>query len=164
MYAGLLGLNALTLVRDAGPSSIGRDLDHLRRRDGTLGPEDDQQTVERQMLKSDLLAALRTEIHRHDFSHFVDDPPSIARGGRPSFSRVVPLAARKGSRDRVSSSPCKGTLHWSVSDGSHLVTQLRTNPGGPAQHTCAVFWSNRTKTAALVVPSLIFIARLCSFG
>ena len=34
------------------------------------------------MLKSELLAALRTEIHRHDFSHFVDEPPSIAQGGR----------------------------------------------------------------------------------
>jgi hypothetical protein len=34
------------------------------------------------MLKSELLAALRAEIHRHDFSHFVDEPPSIAQGGR----------------------------------------------------------------------------------
>ena len=34
------------------------------------------------MLKSELLAALKTELHRHDFSHFVDEPPSIAQGGR----------------------------------------------------------------------------------
>jgi hypothetical protein len=34
-----------------------------------------------------LLAALRTELHQHDFSHFVDDPPSIAQGGK---SVVVP--------------------------------------------------------------------------
>jgi hypothetical protein len=33
------------------------------------------------MLKSELLAALRTEIHKHDFSHFVYEPPSIAQGG-----------------------------------------------------------------------------------
>jgi hypothetical protein len=34
------------------------------------------------MFKSELLAALRKEIHRHDFSHFVDEPPSIAQGGK----------------------------------------------------------------------------------
>ena len=34
------------------------------------------------MLKSELLAALRTEIHRHDFSHFVDELPSVAQGGK----------------------------------------------------------------------------------
>jgi len=34
------------------------------------------------MLKSDLYRALRTELHRHDFSTFVDEPPSIAQGGR----------------------------------------------------------------------------------
>jgi hypothetical protein len=32
--------------------------------------------------KSDLYAALRTELHRHDFSTFVDHPPSIAQGGK----------------------------------------------------------------------------------
>jgi hypothetical protein len=34
------------------------------------------------MLKSELLAAIQREIHSHDFSHFVDDPPSIAEGGK----------------------------------------------------------------------------------
>jgi hypothetical protein len=34
------------------------------------------------MQKSALLAALRTELHQHDFSHFVDEPPSIAQGGK----------------------------------------------------------------------------------
>jgi hypothetical protein len=33
------------------------------------------------MQKSALLAALKTE-PRHDFRHFVDEPPSIAQGGR----------------------------------------------------------------------------------
>ena len=32
------------------------------------------------MLKSELLAAIQREIHSHDFSHFVDEPPSIADG------------------------------------------------------------------------------------
>jgi hypothetical protein len=32
--------------------------------------------------KSTLLAAIQQEIHRHDFSHFVDNPPSVAQGGR----------------------------------------------------------------------------------
>ena len=34
------------------------------------------------MQKSALLAAIQQEIQRHDFSHFVDEPPSIAQGGR----------------------------------------------------------------------------------
>jgi hypothetical protein len=31
--------------------------------------------------KSVLLAAIQQEIHRHAFSHFVDEPPSLAKGG-----------------------------------------------------------------------------------
>jgi hypothetical protein len=34
------------------------------------------------MQKSALLAALKEEIQRHDLAHFVDEPPSVARGGR----------------------------------------------------------------------------------
>jgi hypothetical protein len=34
------------------------------------------------MQKSALLAAIQQEIHRHDFSHFLDEPPSIAQGGK----------------------------------------------------------------------------------
>jgi hypothetical protein len=34
------------------------------------------------MLKSDLLRAIHQEIYRHDFSHFVDESPSIAQGGK----------------------------------------------------------------------------------
>jgi hypothetical protein len=34
------------------------------------------------MLKSELLRAIQQEIHRHDFSHFVDNPPSVAQGGK----------------------------------------------------------------------------------
>jgi hypothetical protein len=29
-----------------------------------------------------LLAAIQAEINRHDFSHFIDEPPSIAQGGK----------------------------------------------------------------------------------
>jgi hypothetical protein len=32
--------------------------------------------------KSALLAAVQKEIHRHDLSYFVSDPPSVAQGGR----------------------------------------------------------------------------------
>jgi len=32
--------------------------------------------------KSNLLAAIQREIQRHDFSYFVDEPPSVAQGGK----------------------------------------------------------------------------------
>jgi hypothetical protein len=32
--------------------------------------------------KSALLAEIQKEIQRHDFSYFVDEPPSMAQGGR----------------------------------------------------------------------------------
>jgi len=34
------------------------------------------------MRKSELLSAIQKEIHHHDFSHFIDEPPSVAQGGR----------------------------------------------------------------------------------
>ncbi len=34
------------------------------------------------MKKSDLLRALQKEILRHDFNYFVDQPPSVAQGGK----------------------------------------------------------------------------------
>jgi hypothetical protein len=34
------------------------------------------------MRKSDLLAALKSEIQRHNLSTFIDSPPSVAQGGR----------------------------------------------------------------------------------
>ena len=37
---------------------------------------------ESDMLKPELLAALQKEIYRHDFSQFVDEPPTIAEGGK----------------------------------------------------------------------------------
>jgi hypothetical protein len=32
--------------------------------------------------KPALLAAIQKEIQRHDFSYFVDEPPSVAQGGK----------------------------------------------------------------------------------
>jgi hypothetical protein len=34
------------------------------------------------MNKQELLRALQVEIRRHDFDTFVDEPPSVAQGGR----------------------------------------------------------------------------------
>jgi hypothetical protein len=34
------------------------------------------------MQKSVLLAAIQNEIHRHDFSTFVDEPPLVGQGGK----------------------------------------------------------------------------------
>jgi hypothetical protein len=49
------------------------------------------------MLKSELLATLKTEIHRHDFSRFVDEPPSIAQGGRGVVVAGCPaLSSQRG--------------------------------------------------------------------
>jgi hypothetical protein len=47
------------------------------------------------MVKSELLAALRTEIHKHDFSHFVDEPPSIAQGGRGVVVPGCPMCRKR---------------------------------------------------------------------
>jgi hypothetical protein len=48
------------------------------------------------MLKSELLRAIQQEIQRHDFSHFVENPPSIAQGGKgvvvpgcPAFKKRI---------------------------------------------------------------------------
>jgi hypothetical protein len=34
------------------------------------------------MLKSELLLALQQQIRRHGFDYFIDEPPSMAQGGR----------------------------------------------------------------------------------
>jgi hypothetical protein len=34
------------------------------------------------MLKSKLLAEIQAELHRHNFDSFVDEPPSVAQGGK----------------------------------------------------------------------------------
>jgi hypothetical protein len=47
------------------------------------------------MLKSNLLAALRTELHRHDFSHFVENPPSVAQGGKGVVVPGCPMCKKR---------------------------------------------------------------------
>jgi hypothetical protein len=52
------------------------------------------------MKKSELLRALQTEIRRHDFSTFVDTPPSVAQGGngdRQSGSRSSSKIIRRNA-------------------------------------------------------------------
>ena len=47
------------------------------------------------MLKSELYRELRTELHRHDFSTFVDEPPSIAQGGQGVVVTGCPTCRKK---------------------------------------------------------------------
>jgi hypothetical protein len=47
------------------------------------------------MLKSDLYRVLRTELHRHDFSTFVDEPPCIAQGGQGVVVTGCPTCKKK---------------------------------------------------------------------
>jgi hypothetical protein len=50
--------------------------------------------------KSVLLAAIQKEIQRHDFSYFVDEPPSMAQGGRG-----VVVAGCPACRKRINTIP-----------------------------------------------------------
>ena len=47
------------------------------------------------MQKSALLAAIQKEIHRHDFSYFVDEPPSIAQGGKGVIVAGCPACKKR---------------------------------------------------------------------
>jgi hypothetical protein len=47
------------------------------------------------MLKSKLYRELRSELHRHDFSTFVDEPPSIAQGGNGVVVTGCPRCRKK---------------------------------------------------------------------
>jgi hypothetical protein len=40
------------------------------------------------MQKHALLAAIQKEIYRHDFSHFIDGPPSVAEGGSAGSASI----------------------------------------------------------------------------
>jgi hypothetical protein len=46
------------------------------------------------MQKSALLAAIQKEILRHDFGTYVDNPPTIAQGGRYRGGRLPRLQER----------------------------------------------------------------------
>ena len=47
------------------------------------------------MQKSILLAAIQKEIHRHDFSYFVDEPPSVAQGGKGVIVAGCPACKKR---------------------------------------------------------------------
>jgi hypothetical protein len=47
------------------------------------------------MRKSDLHRALQTEIRRHDFSTFVDEPPSVAQGGNGVVTPGCPACRKR---------------------------------------------------------------------
>jgi hypothetical protein len=59
------------------------------------------------MRKSELIAAIQKEILRHDFGTFVDNPPSVAQGGRRV---VVPGCATYNQR-----APTPRLNSWSIS-------------------------------------------------
>jgi len=45
--------------------------------------------------KSALLRAVQQEILRHDFSYFVDEPPSIAQGGKGAVVPGCPACQKR---------------------------------------------------------------------
>ena len=79
------------------------------------------------MLKSELLVAIQREIQSHDFSHFIDEPPSIAEGGK---GVVVPGCPRCRVRfhttsqflDHLANGPA-GT-NFSAASALSVVSQL----------------------------------------
>src|SRR5258707_10972322 len=51
--------------------------------------------LERIMQKSELLRALQQEIRRHDFNYFVDQPPSVAQGGKGVVVPGCPICRKR---------------------------------------------------------------------
>jgi len=47
------------------------------------------------MDKKNLLHALQSEIRRHDLSTFIDEPPSVAQGGRGIVTPGCPLCRKR---------------------------------------------------------------------
>ena len=47
------------------------------------------------MLKSELLRAIQQEIQRHDFSHFIENPPSVAQGGKGVVVPGCPMCKKR---------------------------------------------------------------------
>jgi len=45
--------------------------------------------------KSELLRALQQEIRRHDFSHFVENPPAVAQGGKGVVVPGCPVCKKR---------------------------------------------------------------------
>jgi len=47
------------------------------------------------MTKPELLRALQTEIHRHTFDYYVENPPSMAEGGKGVVVPGCPACRRR---------------------------------------------------------------------
>ena len=63
------------------------------------------------MQKSKLLAALQGEIHRHDFAHFVDEPPSgCARWARRCCSGLPALQEEATDYESVHGASCERSV------------------------------------------------------
>jgi len=61
--------------------------------------------------KSALLAAIQKEIHRHNFSYFVDEPPSIAEGGRGVVVAGCPGCLEENQNDAGLLRPSREGCH-----------------------------------------------------
>jgi hypothetical protein len=80
------------------------------------------------MQKSALLAAIQQEIQRHDFSHFVENPPTIAEGGKG-----VVVSGCPACRKRINSmSQFSDDLAFDAMPGllDRLSTQVPLSPRG----------------------------------
>jgi hypothetical protein len=66
------------------------------------------------MQKSALLGAIQQEIHRHDFSHFVDNPPAVAQGGNGIVVSGCPACRKR------------------INSMSQFLDHLQTNDAMPA--------------------------------
>jgi hypothetical protein len=47
------------------------------------------------MLKSELLRAIQQEIHRHNSGHFIENPPSVAQGGKGVVVPGCPMCKKR---------------------------------------------------------------------
>ena len=80
------------------------------------------------MQKSALLAAIQTQTQRHDFSHFIENPPSVAEGGKADERCGCP-----GCRKRINSmSQFLEHLAFDAMPGllDRLSTQVPLSPRG----------------------------------
>jgi hypothetical protein len=76
------------------------------------------------MMKSVLLAAIQKEILRHDFGTYVDDPPTIAQGGRG-----IVVAGCPACKKRLQSMN-EFLRHLAEDAMPSLLNQLSSNPNG----------------------------------
>jgi len=93
------------------------------------------------MRKSDLLRALQTEIRRHTFDTFVDEPPSVAQGGNGVVTPGCPACRKRlftmqNFMDHLADdvlpqaldklSVCRDNEHNAA---AHLTDRTETDPG-----------------------------------